>query len=101
MILQARILEWIVTPFSGDLPNPGTELVSFLSPALAGGFFTISTTWESRLSATLTGKVSCVVLAIGLQVAAGTRHMPLDGPHRLQVCLPLCLLSVVALSLDL
>ena len=27
-------------PSSGDLPNPGIELVSFVSPALAGGFFT-------------------------------------------------------------
>ena len=24
-ILQARILEWVVTPFSRDLPNPGIE----------------------------------------------------------------------------
>ena len=24
-ILQARILEWIVYPFSRDLPNPGIE----------------------------------------------------------------------------
>ena len=24
-ILQARILEWVAFPFSGDLPNPGTE----------------------------------------------------------------------------
>ena len=31
----------------GDLPNPGTEPMSFTSPALAGGFFTTSTTWES------------------------------------------------------
>ena len=23
--LQARILEWVAVPFSGDLPNPGTE----------------------------------------------------------------------------
>jgi len=30
----------------GDLPNPGTEPVSFMSPALAGGFFTTSATWE-------------------------------------------------------
>ena len=28
-ILQVRILEWVVFPFPGDLPNPGTE-----SPAL-------------------------------------------------------------------
>ena len=24
-ILQARILEWVFRPFSGDLPDPGTE----------------------------------------------------------------------------
>ena len=24
-ILQARILEWVAIPFSGDLPDPGTE----------------------------------------------------------------------------
>jgi len=24
-IFQARILEWVAFPFSGDLPNPGIE----------------------------------------------------------------------------
>ena len=24
-ILQARILEWVAIPFSGDIPNPGIE----------------------------------------------------------------------------
>ena len=24
-ILQARTLEWVASPFSGDLPNPGIE----------------------------------------------------------------------------
>ena len=28
-------------PPPGDLPNPGTEPESLMSPALAGGFFTI------------------------------------------------------------
>ena len=32
---------------SGDLPNPGMETASPLSPALAGGFFTTSATWEA------------------------------------------------------
>ena len=32
-------------PSLGDLPNPGNEPKSLMSPALAGGFFTISTTW--------------------------------------------------------
>ena len=30
----------------GDLPHLGIELVSLASPALAGGFFTTSATWE-------------------------------------------------------
>ena len=30
-----------------DLPDPGIEFVSFGSLALAGGFFTTSTTWEA------------------------------------------------------
>ena len=29
-----------------DLPNPSLEPMSFMSPALAGWFFTTSTTWE-------------------------------------------------------
>ena len=28
-----------------DISNPGIELVSLMSPALSGGFFTTSTTW--------------------------------------------------------
>ena len=34
-------------PPPGDLPNPGIEPTSLMSPALAGGFFTTSTTWEA------------------------------------------------------
>ena len=34
-------------PPPGDLPNPGIELTSLRSPALAGGFFTTSATWET------------------------------------------------------
>ena len=33
-------------PPAGDLPDPGIELESLTSPALAGGFFTTSATWE-------------------------------------------------------
>ena len=36
--LQARILEWTAMLSSRDLPDPGFELVSLTSPALAGGF---------------------------------------------------------------
>ena len=34
-------------PPPGDLADPGTEPESFVSPALAGGFFTTSTAWEA------------------------------------------------------
>ena len=39
-ILQARTLEWV-----RDLPNSG--LMSPAYPAMAGGFFTTSATWET------------------------------------------------------
>ena len=40
---------WSRLPFlsPGNLPNPGVEPVSLMSPALAGGFFTTSATWEA------------------------------------------------------
>ena len=36
-------------PPPGHLPNPGIKSVSLMSPALAGRFFTTSTTWEALL----------------------------------------------------
>ena len=40
---------WSGLPFPPpeDLPNPGIEPTSLMSPALAGGFFTPSATWEA------------------------------------------------------
>ena len=35
-------------PPLGDLPDPGIEPMSLMSPALAGGFFTTSATWEAQ-----------------------------------------------------
>ena len=46
-IFQERILEWVAISYTRDLPDPGIELASFASPALAGGFFTPSSTWEA------------------------------------------------------
>ena len=34
-------------PPPGDIPNPGVEPVSLMSPALAGSFFTTNATWEA------------------------------------------------------
>ena len=36
-------------PSLGDLPNPGIEPTSPMSPALAGGFLTTSTTWQAMV----------------------------------------------------
>ena len=37
-------------PPPGDLPDPGIESTSLVSPALAGGFVTTSPTWEEHLN---------------------------------------------------
>ena len=47
VILQARILEWVAVPSSRGFPDPGIKPMSLVSPALAGRFFTTSTTWEA------------------------------------------------------
>ena len=39
----------LLCPPPGDLPHPEIELASLMSPALSGGFFTTSTTWEAHL----------------------------------------------------
>ena len=42
-------------PTPGDLPEPAIEL-SLVSPALAGGFFITSATWETRFPGLFNGK---------------------------------------------
>ena len=39
----------LLFPSPGDLPDPGIKPVSLTSPAVAGGFFTTSTTWEAPI----------------------------------------------------
>ena len=46
-ILQARILEWVAVPSSGDLPNPGIEPTFLTIPASIGRFFNTGATWEA------------------------------------------------------
>ena len=36
-------------PPPGDLPDPQTKPAALTSPALAGGFFTTSATWEAQM----------------------------------------------------
>ena len=48
---------------SGDLPDPGIELTSLTSPALADGFFTTSATWVALgLGTALSSRVRKAVL---------------------------------------
>ena len=44
----SRLEYWngLLCPPPGDLPDPGIEPMSIMSPALAGGFFTTRATWE-------------------------------------------------------
>ena len=44
-------------PSPGDLTNPGIEPTSLTSPALAGGFFTASVTWDAHLTLMLPNSV--------------------------------------------
>ena len=46
-ILQARYWSGLPSPPPGDLPNPGMEPMSLMSPVLAGGFFITQATWEA------------------------------------------------------
>ena len=47
-ISQARILEWVVMLFSRGSSRLRIKPTSLMSPALAGRFFTTSTTWKAN-----------------------------------------------------
>ena len=49
----SRLEYWsgLPCPPPGDLPNPGTEPGSLMSPALSGRFFTTSATWDAQTKA--------------------------------------------------
>ena len=51
---------WSGLPFPppGDLPDPGIEPTSLMSPALTGRFFTSSATWEALAAALDSNKYS-------------------------------------------
>ena len=59
-ILQARVLEWVVIPFSGDLLDPGIELASAFISCIAGGFFTPLSHLGSPSTKLLGSKIYCV-----------------------------------------
>ena len=60
-IPPAGTLEWLF-PSPGDLPNPGTELTSPVSPALAGGFFTTVLPGKPTECGTFVNEVNMVMI---------------------------------------
>ena len=67
--LQARILEWVAMPPPENLLHPGIKPMSLTSPALAGKFFTTSTTWEARLQRSATHKCYRKILKLSESVS--------------------------------
>ena len=61
-------------PPSGDLPNPGIQTTSLMSPALAGRFFTVSASWEAH-NTLLCGQLH-LVLWLPLEIS---NHQPPNG----------------------
>ena len=47
VIFQARILEWVAISLVGDLPNPGIEPMSPISPALQEDALSTPSRWRS------------------------------------------------------
>ena len=51
-VLLVRILQWIAVPSTREISRLGEQPVSLMSPALAGGFFTTSSTWGAHVQNT-------------------------------------------------
>ena len=66
-----------------DLPDPGNEPESLMSPVLAGGFFTTTTTWETlnnlihlyQPQKTLTGNLTIDPAIIFPFLSKGRKHI--------------------------
>ena len=54
-------------PPPGDLPDPGLEPISLISPALAGGF-TARTTWEAQMKMTKSSDADINVFILDMSI---------------------------------
>ena len=84
-ILQARILECVAIPPSGDPPNPGIEPRSFTSPALVGEFFTTGATWETLFNVCVCvcarmhiSVCVCVCVCVSVAQSCSTFYNPMN-----------------------
>ena len=78
-ILQARILEWVATPFSRGSSTPGIESMSLTPPTLVGMFRTTRATFTAALlTAAKMWKQPAAAAAKSLQSCPTLCH-PIDG----------------------
>ena len=77
---QQEYLSGLPFPLPGDLPNLRIEPASMTSPALAGGFFTTSTTWKAPGFFNLPISYSlCAAAAAKSRQSCPTLCDPIDG----------------------
>ena len=68
-ILQARILSGLPCPLPGDLPDPGIEPASPMSPALAGGFFATGAPWGTTVQSWIPDWAKLPPLQVSVEVS--------------------------------
>ena len=75
---------WLTFPLPGDLSNAGIEPMSLISPALAGGFFITSPTWEAQRLNKLTAVPGLPCSSNGKEAAWNARGFrgSIPGPGR-------------------
>ena len=61
------ILEWVAVASSRGSSRPQVEPVPLMFPALAGGFFTTSATWEAC--------ITCVCVCVDIDLISETTYM--------------------------
>ena len=75
--LQAKYWSGLPCPPPGDLPDPGIEPTSLMSPELVGRFFTTSTTWESYSLKSINQSINlCVCFSLLLSFSPDTQTHP-------------------------
>ena len=79
-------------PPPGDLPDPGLEPISLISPALAGGF-TARTTWEAQMKMTKSSDADINVFILDMSIFGFYRDFFLNFIY-LFGCLRSCLWHV-------
>ena len=92
-------------PPAGDLSNPGIKPMSFMSPALAGRFFTTSSTWEAWPALHFYGipqnpiwGVFKIIRKIGRIVIINKltfKRYCLNSYHRFTICVAVGLLALI------